>query len=441
MLSRLLHLKEGELRRLMPFFLLYSLLFAALTLADGLSLALFVQEVGAKYLPAVYALVAMLNAAFVAWYFFRAFDQPGDYVFNVIIGGCFGMFLVSWVSAQYFESTTFSYSLLYVAREIGSTMLLLHFGTYLQDYFTREQLNRVLPITYAGGRVGGIIGAGMLENLSEPWGLVNMMLVVCCYFLVAMVGIVIISRRMPHAPDEEATGVAGPAMTPEEQAARNSAGGFLRYLFHSRLLFWITCTSLLYFVLRWVLNYQYNSFFETYFDDIAFDALFDDEMEDSDVMDMAQFLGRYTQIALAVSLFLQLFVVNRMIAWFGVKFTHLFYSLMLFVGLAMQPLEMTLALAVYCRFVETELRFGVRNPVMMLITNDFSKPVRARVRAWTTGLIIPVATLLASGLLAVFIKYDWTMPLAWTGIGMGAVYLFCVYKMGGHYRGASAGGR
>jgi ATP/ADP translocase len=296
-------------------------------------------------------------------------------------------------------------------------------------------MNRVLPITYAGGRLGGIVGAGMLENLSEPWGLVNMMLVVCCYFLVAMAGITIIARRMPHAPHEGSAGNPGATATPEEEAARTTVKGFLRFLFHSRLLFWITCTSLLYFVLRWFLNYQYNEFFEGYFNEIEFESLFDDEGDDSDVIDMAQFLGRYTQIALAVSLFLQLFVLNRMIAWFGVRFTHLFYSAMLFVGLAVQPLEMTIALAVYCRFVETELRFGVRNPVMMLITNDFSKPVRARVRAWTTGLIIPISTLLASALLAAFVKYEWTGPLAWTGVAMGAVYLFCVYKMGGHYRG------
>jgi ATP:ADP antiporter, AAA family len=439
MLNGLLHLKDDELPRLLPFFLLYSLLFAALSLADGLSLALFVEEVGAKHLPAVYAMVAVLNAAFVGWYFLRAFDRPSDHVFKVIVGGCFSLFLLSWVSARYFGSTTFAYSLLYVSREIGTTMVLLHFGTYLQEYFTREQMNRVLPITYAGGRVGGIIGAGMLENLSEPWGLVNMMLVVCGYFLVSLAGIEIASRRMPKAADEDTNGPAGAAPTPEETAARTTVRGFLRYLFHSRLLFWISATSLLYFMLRWVLNYQYNTFFEDYFHDLEFQAMFfDDDVEaDSDVMNLAQFLGRYTQIALAVSLFLQLFVVNRLIAWFGAKATHLVYSLLLFAALAMQPLEMTLALAVYCRFVETELRLGLRNPVMMLITNDFTKPVRARVRAWTTGLLIPAATLAASAMLAVFVKYDWSVALNWTGIGMGAVYLFCVFKMGSHFRGAA----
>jgi len=437
MLNGLLHLKDDELRRLLPFFLLYSLLFAALSLADGLSLALFVQEVGAKHLPAVYALVAVLNAVFVGWYFLRAFELPSDHVFKVIIGGCLSLFLVSWVSVRFFGATTFAYSLLYVSREIGSTMVLLHFGTYLQEYFTREQMNRVLPVTYAGGRVGGIVGAGMLENLSEPWGLVNMMLVVCLYFLISLVGIAIVSRRMPRALDEDLASGAAIPPTPEETAARTTVKGFLRYLLHSRLLYWITATSVLYFILRWVLNYQYNVFFEEYFDDLEFEALFfdEDEESDSDVMNMAQFLGRYTQIALAVSLFLQLFVVNRMIAWFGAKVTHLVYSLLLFAALAMQPLEMTLTLAVYCRFVETELRFGLRNPVMMLITNAFTKPVRARVRAWTTGLLIPVATLLASGLLTVFVKYELSAALNWTGIGMAAVYLFCVFKMGSHFRG------
>src|SRR3712207_8886041 len=53
--------REGELRRLWPFFLLYLALFAALTLADGFSLSLFVQRVGAEHLPGAYALIAALK--------------------------------------------------------------------------------------------------------------------------------------------------------------------------------------------------------------------------------------------------------------------------------------------------------------------------------------------------------------------------------------------
>jgi len=49
--GRLLYVSPGLLRRGWPFFALYLVLFAALTLVDGLSLTLFVQQVGADWLP------------------------------------------------------------------------------------------------------------------------------------------------------------------------------------------------------------------------------------------------------------------------------------------------------------------------------------------------------------------------------------------------------
>src|SRR5207244_6571388 len=60
---------------------------------------------------------------------------------------------------------------------------------------------------------------------------------------------------------------------------------------------------------------------------------------------------------------------------------------------------------------------------MQLITNKFSKALRLRVRAWTIGLLTPLGTLTASGLLYGFARseaHDW---LPWVGGVVGVVYL------------------
>ena len=59
-----------------------------------------------------------------------------------------------------------------------------------------------------------------------------------------------------------------------------------------------------------------------------------------------------------------------------------------------------LAVAVFARLVETELRFGLRNPIVQLITNKYSKLLRVRVRAWSLGAIVPLSTLVSSLLLS-----------------------------------------
>src|SRR5262249_22497668 len=293
------------------------------------------------------------------------------------------------------------------------TLVLMHFGTYLQDYFTRQELNRVLPVIYAGGRVGGIAGGRLLEDLSALLGPLDVVPVFVGLCLASMLVLVVISHGRPrvHAP-EAAHGdpgtdpvAGGPAA---QQQACVSIGGFLHFAWASPLLFWTTVCSLLYMVVRWFLNYEYNRFFETYF---------------ADSTALAEFLGRYTQVALLVSLAVQLLVVNRLVAWLGVRGAYLAYGVLLCTGTLASIPPMTLAVAMLCRLIETELRFGLRNPLMQLLSNHSSKPLRLRVRAWTIGVLTPVGTLTASLLLGGFARYgigDW---ITWLGGTLGLAHL------------------
>jgi hypothetical protein len=163
----------------------------------------------------------------------------------------------------------------------------------------------------------------------------------------------------------------------------------------------------LFMACRWMLNYQYSHFFDGHFDT---------------ALEMAQFLGRYTQIALAVSLVLQVFVVNRLIARFGVGRAHLIYTGFMGATMCFNLLPMTLPMAVFSRFVETELRFGLRNPTMQLLTNQFSRALRTRVRAWTMGVLVPVSTIAASGLIGWLARHERNIALGVLSIALVAGY-------------------
>lgn len=412
MLRRLLYLQPGELGRLWPFFGLYFLLFGALTLADGVALAMFVRQVGVAELPAAYAMIAVLNLFIMAGYILGAERLGGERTFQLILLGSGAVFALAWFALQRLGGDDEWVGLMFVAREIAFTLVLMHFGTFLQDYFTRAEMNRVLPVVYSGGRLGGIAGGAVLEHLAEPLGLIHLALVFSGLMIVCALLVRLLCRRVPHvhAPEDDR---GDPGVTPHrpdadlELEARASFRAFLHYVWASPLLFWTTITNFLFIVCRWVLNYQYSTFFGSYF---------------ADEVELAQFLGRYTQIALIVSLVLQTVVVNRLVSWIGLRGVHLAYSLLVVVGVAMNLWEMTLVMAVFARLVETELRFGLRNPITILITNKFSKALRTRVRAWTMGALTPLATLAASSLLG-GLRRGAAGSIPWVGAAMGVVYL------------------
>ena len=414
MLSKLLYLDHHLLRRCWPFLGLYLLLFAALTLADGLSLTLFVQRAGAARLPLYYGLSAVGMAVAAGLYMSYAGRFSGGRVFHVILAGPSLLFLLIWLAVGTGQGDVRLLGLLFLGREIAMSLVLLHFGTWLLDYFTRGELNRVMPVIYAGGRIGGIVGGAMLQHLSQVVAPIHLMLLLVALLVLAMGGVALIQRRVPLVEEEETIPNSAAGTRPLEPDAPRNLAGFPRFLWASPLLFWITVSTVALFACRTMLSVQYNGFLETAFPSEA---------------ETARFLGLYTQIALAGSLVVQLFVINRIIALVGLKGAHLLYASLLASAAMLTLLPMTLATAVAARLVENELRFCLRNPVSQMIVNQFSKATRLLARAWSLGLLIPLSTLAASVAMALLLQggLAWILPPLTALLGLG--YLLASFPL------------
>ncbi len=410
MLSKLLYLREGELARVLPFFVLYLVLFGAFALADGLAQTLFVEHVGSVALANAYGVVGLANLVVMGLYIVLAERTSSANIFHLILSANLAIFGSAWFALSEYEEVSFWYYLLFACREIAFGLLLMHFGTFLQDYFTRDEMNRTLPLVYSGGRVGGIAGGALLQYLTGRIGLVNQLGVFVGLCAAGMVLLELIARSHPPVSRaEDNVGDAGlvPPTARDgrdlEAEARASYPGFLRYLWLSPLLFWTSATTGLFSVCRWLLNFRYSGFFREYF---------------ADENAMAEFLGKYTQYALLGALVVQLLIVNRLVAWIGLRGAHLVYAVLLLASMLLCAGEMTLTLAVFARLVETELRFGLRNPINQLLINKFAKTLRIRIRAWTLGLLLPITTLLCAGLL---ISLRHFQLLSWVPL-LGAVF-------------------
>jgi ATP/ADP translocase len=415
MVDRILYLQAGEFRRLLPFCGLYLVLFVALSLADGLSLTLFVKRVGTASLPACYAVTAVINLLLIVGYVLAIRRTTTRRIFAAILAGGATVCLGVWGASVLFDAGDSPYSVLFVAREALFTLVLMHFGTFLQEWFSRDQLSRVMPIVYAGGRIGGIVGGALLEAGSGLTSPVHLLPVVGGLMAVGIAGLLLIPARTEPLIDDEPQPAGPPsgdfptdAASPRADAeAIDSVSGFVTFLRTSGLLYWTTITTVIFVGCRWVLNYQYSVFFENHFTDEAA---------------LAAFMGRYTQYALLISLLLQLFVINRLVAWIGLRGAHCVYSVLLLGGFGLNLLPMTLGSALISRFLESELRFGFRNPVAQLIVNQFTRAQRIVVRAWSLGALIPCSTLVISLILRLVATGSGQFAVSLLGAAAGAGY-------------------
>jgi len=422
--AQLLAVTPEQLQRAWPFFGVYLLLFAAMTIADAVALSLFASRAGAAALPKYYALTAVCSLGLISVYLLYANRVDGGRVFGVILAGMVSAWSVAWLGQWSFPGP-WPLGLLFVSREIAQTMVLMHFGTYLQDYFFRRELNRVLPLIYAGGRVGGMVAGGAVSLLAQPLGTANLLPLAVTLAVLAWGAIRWIARHRPvcgqEPEDPEAVSFASsvPADSGEPQAVTARVGGFLRHVVRQPLLRWMTVTTLCFVACRWWLVYQYTAAFETGFAN-----------EDA----LTQYLGWYTQVALGLSLILQLFVVVRLVMWQGVPRTHGLYSWLVWGGLIGNVLFTGVPMATLSRFVESELRFGLRNPVNQMLVNRFDKRTRIAVRGWSMGWLIPIGTLVVSLIISLLVgsgRSDW-IPAG--GVVVGLAYVLSAWRIGPAYQ-------
>ncbi len=392
-LERLVCLEPGELARLGPFFILYTVVYAAVTLSDGIAITLYVSRVGADALPRCYTLTALLSMVAVAIYTRYAVRVAADRIFRIILFGCAVTYTIGWIALTL--GTGYGPivpAALFAARELGSVLILVHFGTYLQGGFRRDELNRVLPIVYAGGRFGGLIGGVLLEHLTPMIGVANIALVYVALMTFSAWSL----RRLTGAVVRPVADRVEPSSESKESATRSETAGSSPHgsathdpnpvtrLLAMPLFRWYAVSSLFFMIARWFLNYQYNSYFASHF---------------ATEVELATFLGRYTQWALGLSLIVQLFVVNRLVRGIGLCAAHALTVILLLSGFGLNLVTMTLATAIWSRMLESELRFGLRNPINQVLSNQFTKTDRIRVRAWTMGLLNPISALIGGGLL------------------------------------------
>jgi ATP:ADP antiporter, AAA family len=433
MLGKLLFLESGDLRRLLPFFGLYLMVFAMLSVGDGMSLSLFVHKVGVHQLPLYYGITAVCNLLLI-WVYIQNVGRISNYdYFKYILYFSVISFLAAWLKISWGSGGNVeSYGAFFIFRELSFTLVIMHFGTFLQDFFKRQELNRMLPIVYAGGRIGGILGGVLLASIAHWVGTLNLVFV---YLVLGVVSLVILSKlkALPHAPIEHDV-IESPSIPPETSSQKRSdthtsdtestdspmesaqKPSFWKFVKASPLLYWMNVTTLFFILCRWVLNYQYNGYFQTYF---------------SSESEMTEFLGWYTAIALTLSLCLQLFVMNRLIAWIGLNGAHFLFALFILSCMGLNMLPMTLETAIYSRLIETEFRVGFRNPVNILMTNLFPRAYRTQARAWNMGGVIPLATLMASVLLQGFQTQWGTQWISLFGLSLAVLYFmasFGIYR-------------
>lgn len=427
-LAAFLNLAESEVASVTQFWLFYATLNMMLQLGENLSMSLFLKRVGLDYLPLLYISVALINVVFSTTYTFVADRMSNRTLFFWVISlsgiGFLGTTLLAMATEQgpWFLLVN---SLFFIVRESSFTLLIMHFGLYLRDCFSRSESERTFPVIYASGRFGGLLAGLLIGSLAPMLGTLALTFI---YPLLAGLCIAFLSQI--HPSESAAVKMASKPSEggPEKENLFSLKQGWLNFIegLHfvrqSKLLLVMSAATALFVFLRYFLNLEYSSYFNKTFHN-------EDEL--------SSFLGYYSTIALAVATCIQLLLTSRLVQRIGVGGVNLMFSIAMGGSFWLLLLLPSFGSAVACRFIETELRMSFRNPVMNMFYNAVPDQFRARARAFTFGMVLPTATLAAGGFLQLMQGHLDLTQLALFGAAGGLVFILFSWQQAVAYDRAS----
>src|SRR5262245_19266888 len=373
--------------------------------------AAFLRNVGVAYLPWVFVASPLVSIVSIAAYSAFA-DRIGDgaLLIAILLIGALG-FGGGWLIFELgYPKTAYAiwYPLTLIFIDIFFT---LHWGTYVNGFYDTQAAKRIFPVVSAAARIAAIVaGATMvLLNRFEP---ANIILI----WIGLIVLVAALARLMPALLNERRSSVslahaARTPSNPEASYVANIRDGF-RYVVRSPFLRWMALATLCIYVLFALLNYQAGKIFL---------------QELKTVEGISSLTGWLNSLGNLLMFPILLFGLSRLTGAIGVGNASLIFpfgTLAIGGGLVALPGLPTAGLAYFDR---TAFRVTFHATFDSLLYNAVPLRVKGRTRAFITGLVVPLGTLLGGLVLlalpALPAGWGWVLPALIGALAIG--YLAC----------------
>lgn len=341
---------------------------------------------------------------------------------------------------------------------IFNVMIVAQFWSFANDLYSKDQGERLFPIIGFGAALGAVIGSGVTGLLIPIMGIPELLLVAAALLVLAAVmssiadqrehrhhesdvPAMLSSQNIPAASGEYQrivtnTGVKTTISTGAgvKQSGKNAFG----LVFSNRYLLLI---ALLMLVLNWVSSVGEFILSNTV-KELAAQAVANGT---AGGLTAGEYIGRfYSSFFFGVnlaSLFLQLFVVSRIIKYFGMTVAILILPLIAFTGFAALGFLPVLALVRWIKTAENGVSYSLQNTVRNILFLPTSREEKYKAKQAIDSFFVRFGDVLAAVLIYLG---STTFSLSAVGfarfnMGLTVIWLVLAWLVGQEYRHRTAG--
>lgn len=422
-LGRLLNIRPHEWPRLLILYLMSFIVLTGINWGETIVEADFLRQIGVQYLP--WAFIINAICSILAIFIYSAFaDRVSNDRIMIALLAISVIGIVIGLALLAAGAVLIAFPLFYLILNVPLLDIYnVHWATYVSSFYDTRAAKRVVPVLGTSARLAGIVAGLTIPLLNQhfaPTGIIGL-------WMAALVVMALLTWLMPRLLHEKAALTAGhPAashdvgmtMTSRPSAAENLREGSA-YIRRSVFLRWMAVSTLLFTVLLALINFRTSSILLA-------------ELKTTTAM--ADFIGTVSGIANLLALPIQLFLVGRIIGWFGLGNANLIFptgTLLISGSLIFFPRLGSAALGYFNR---TTFRTAFRNSTENLLYNAVPLRVKGRARAFISGLLVPIGAilggviLLLTPLLRATGASDWALPAAMAILAIAFVVVAVVIR-------------
>jgi len=411
-------MKSSILREDWSFLLLLGLFLVCLSSANTfLQIAgdsLFIAHIGVAKLPLMY-IISALVLAFMAIAIIPVIDRmERTKIYNITAGAL----ALGLISCRVLIDFNFNgiYYVIYVITYILEAILFLGFWLIASDLCHTRQAKRIFPLILGASLTAGIIAAFLAQTLARSIHTKNILLISGLLCGVSIIFSQRISKFLStnwQGPRQSAKRREPGVVISKEISRIKRLQLDLRIIWQSNLVRIISISFILYTVLSFILEYEFNRASSLHFT-VAGSVMTDR---------LTAFFGQVKGFIAIIAIAMQFLLSHKLINTLGVCRTYIimpFVFFLGFLGLSIAPIPIFYA-ALAARFTHKTVYGSWYRSSSELLYNAIPNEKRGRVKAFHATIMEPLGVALAGGIL--ILAQHFSVALA---LGLSLVYIIVV---------------
>jgi ATP:ADP antiporter, AAA family len=331
---------------------------------------------------------------------------------------------------------------------VFNLMIPAQFWAFANDIYTTDEGKRLFPIVGIGASVGAVAGSFLAGWLIEPVGLYQIMLVAAVVLLSSLVFTNVVDarerqKREGHLPPPDTTAEMPAATTSEMKIAttaemRAASGemqpiqkeGPFQLVFRNRYLLLIAFMIL---VLNWVNSTGEYIVGSTVTASAQAAAAAGGPAEE---VIIGQFYAGYTGVVNLASLLIQLFLVSRIVKYFGVSNAIMILPLIALGGYAILALYPVLTAVRWAKTAENATDYSLQNTLRHMLFLPTTRDQKYKAKQAIDGFFVRAGDVLSAGVVFVGTTYLALRPQGFAGLNLilAAVWLVLAWMVGREFK-------